>query len=178
MQILFNLLIDGNGVLREQHQGDKSRNLQHTSRMKNEFISADTLIQFSTRLTPELRKSFAKEKFVQWLEWYLAPGFDLPADSFDLHYDVNQIANSVDMQDWWWNEWREYDLKLTGGLLQSFTEYVSIFSKKHPTGVARLMAAQRTAEDYILYHDQKFSKDSPQFTDLERGYCEAIAKAR
>lgn len=178
MQILLNLLIDSNGVLREQSQGDKNRNLCHTSRMKNEFKSTDTLIQFATKLTPELRKSFATEKFVQWLEWFLSPGFDLPYDSNELHYDVKQIAGSVDMQAWWWSEWQEFDLKLTDILLQFFTESVSIFAKKHPTSVARLMAAQRTAEDYILFHDQIFSRESDQFASIEQSYCQAIGKAR
>src|SRR5690606_17166540 len=123
MQILHNLLIDANGVLREQHQGDKERTLCHTARMRNEYTSSDTLIQLSTKLTPELRKSFASEKFKQWIEWYLAPEYELPYDSDQLHYDVAQVINSVEMQEWWWQEWRNFDLDLSPWIINGFADY-------------------------------------------------------
>lgn len=176
-EILFNLLIDANGMLREQHQGDKERTLCHTARMRNEYQYADTLIQFATRLTLDQRQQFAQEKFVQWVTWYLKPEYDLPEDSEQFHYDVSQITDSLSLQQWWWSEWRDYDLHLSQWLIDAYSKELEHISKHQPAAIARTLALQKAVNEYFFAHDQKFNLSTKQFAQIELSYCQAISKA-
>ncbi len=168
--------INPSGQLQEQDAMQKDRNLCHTARMVNERVAVDTLIQLTTKITPQERKAFALEKMQQWLEWYLKPQYDLPYESSELHHDVEQLMASQYLQDWWLNEWYNYDEVLAPDMVRTLASYRKVYQRKHLKGVALLMAQQRSAEDYFIYHSWRFDVEHRLFADLENSYAQAIVK--